>query len=214
MFAVMRNVRLLLAFVFALLFVIASPERAEAQHAGFPTAVDASRAGLFRPKKHKSPLHRAVSRRSRAASRSSDVTPIAFSGLTLQGGWGMSLGNRMHDISNLLVFEADLGVRFFEVLELDVGLGLEAFEYEASGGLVFLARISYVNDSTQLFIEYEGNGYDVFYDASFSSFSLGLYYKNLGGKISRFDFGQPAPYGMNRGCLGFSLLIRWHLFNR
>lgn len=206
----MRNVRLPLAFVFALLFVIASPERAVAQHAGFPTAVDASRAGLFRPKKHKSPQRRAVSHRGRAVSRSSDVAPIAFSGLKLQGGWGMSLGNRVHDMSNLLVFETDLGVRFFEVLELNVGLGLETFEYEASGGMVFLARISYVNDFTQFFIEYESDGVD----ASFSAFSLGLFYKNLGGKISRFDFGQPAPYGMNRGCLGFSLLVRWCLFNR
>ena len=206
----MRNVCLPIALVFVLLFVIALPERTVAQHAGFPTAVDVSHAGLFRLKKHKSPQHRAISHKSRDVSRSSDVVPIAFSGLKLQGGWGMSLGNRVHDISNLLVLEADLGVRLFEVLEFDVGLGLEGFESEASGGMVFLTRISYVNDATRLFVEYEGGGYD----ASFSAFSLGVYYKNLGGKISRFDFGQPAPYGMNRGCLGFSLLVRWCLFNR
>lgn len=123
----------------------------------------------------------------------------------------MSLGNREHDISNLLVFEADIGVRLYEVLELNVGLGLDFLESEASDGMVLLARICYVNDDTQLFFEYEGGGLD----ASFSAFSLGLFYRNLGGKISRFDFGQSAPYaGTSRGCLGFSLLARWYLFNR
>lgn len=117
----------------------------------------------------------------------------------------MNLGNRDVSICSLLEFDADVGVRLYDVLGLSVGLGTESFESEVFGGWSFSARVSYMEEASQFFAEYKSS--------SFSAFSIGFYFRNLGGKISYFDLGQPAPYSTSRGCLGFSLLLRWCVFD-
>lgn len=201
----MRRRSLLWACGIVLLFMFASPERAVAQHAGFPTAVDASHAGFRRAKMHKSHKRHAFSRDGRGSSSSQKERIVDFAGIGLQGGWGMNLGNKDMSICSLLEFDADVGVLLYEVLGLSVGIGIEAFESGELGGLTFSARISYSEEESQFFAEYKSS--------SFSAFSLGFYFRNLGGKISYFDFGQPVPYSTSRGCLGFSLLLRWCLFD-
>lgn len=190
-------------FALAMTFVLLLPERAEAQHAGFPTAVDAAHAGFSRPKRHK----RSHSRRRpnvRVGTDLSDVKVFDFSGFELECGWGMSLGNRICPVENMFEGKAGLGVRLFESLSFLAGVEVFTFE-ETTGGLAFSARIGYEEYPLLVFAEYERQ---ILPDA-FYSISLGLFYGSLGGKISRLDFGLSNPLGGSRSCFGFSLLARW-----